>query len=242
MKLPFPDGTFDLIVCQFGVMFFPDKLASFNESLRVLRAGGTYLFVLWDDYANMSDSLVWIAAQTVGDMLGRDPDTLVKSGLFRRANHHSRGPDGSGISRRESRSDCTNGKSGFSTGCSGDHSARLLAPHRHRNGRPVAPRRGDQGRRAVMFALRRRTGRRGNEGADCHNHKAAMTASPEPMTNGCRRYASASETATDRQNHPIWRPYWSQRDPISDISTINLAVMHKLLCNVVAYDPRQGCP
>jgi len=36
MKLPFLDGTFDLIVCQFGVMFFPDKLASFNESFRVL--------------------------------------------------------------------------------------------------------------------------------------------------------------------------------------------------------------
>jgi SAM-dependent methyltransferase len=82
MKLPFPDGTFDLIVCQFGVMFFPDKLASSNESFRVLAPGGAYLFVLWDDYANMSDSLVWIAAQTVGDMLGRDPHTLVDPAYF----------------------------------------------------------------------------------------------------------------------------------------------------------------
>src|SRR5262249_55934543 len=56
MKLPFLDGVFDLIVCQFGVMFFPDKRASFNEAFRVLAPGGTYLFVLWDDYVNMANS------------------------------------------------------------------------------------------------------------------------------------------------------------------------------------------
>ena len=62
-KLPFPDGGFDLIVCQFGVMFFPDKRASFDECFRVLTPGGTYLFVLWDDYDNMPSSPLWIAAQ-----------------------------------------------------------------------------------------------------------------------------------------------------------------------------------
>jgi ubiquinone/menaquinone biosynthesis C-methylase UbiE len=36
MNLPFPDGTFDLIVCQFGVMFFPDKVTAFREASRVL--------------------------------------------------------------------------------------------------------------------------------------------------------------------------------------------------------------
>jgi SAM-dependent methyltransferase len=82
MKLPFVDGSFDLIVCQFGVMFFPDKRASFKESFRVLRPGGTYLFVVWDDYANMSNSPGWIAAETVGDMLGRDPHTLVNPPYF----------------------------------------------------------------------------------------------------------------------------------------------------------------
>jgi SAM-dependent methyltransferase len=82
MKLPFLDGSFDLIVCQFGVMFFPDKRESFNECFRVLTPGGTYLFVLWDDYANMPDSPVWIAAQMVGDMLRRDPHTLVNPGYF----------------------------------------------------------------------------------------------------------------------------------------------------------------
>lgn len=82
MKLPFPAETFDLIVCQFGVMFFPDKRASFSECFRTLTPGGTYLFVLWDDYADMPDSPLWIAAQKVGDLLGRDPHTLLNPDYF----------------------------------------------------------------------------------------------------------------------------------------------------------------
>ena len=82
MKLPFSDAAFDLIVCQFGVMFFPDKQASFRESFRVLAPSGTYLFVLWDDWATMADSPNWTAALAVGDMLGRDPHTLLNPGYF----------------------------------------------------------------------------------------------------------------------------------------------------------------
>jgi SAM-dependent methyltransferase len=81
-KLPFPDCAFDLIVCQFGVMFFPDKRASFNECFRILPPGGTYLFVLWDDYNNMPNSPLWIAAESVGDMLSRNPHTLLNPGYF----------------------------------------------------------------------------------------------------------------------------------------------------------------
>lgn len=47
MKLDYRDGSFDLIVCQFGVMFFPDRVASYGEALRVLRPGGAYLFNAW---------------------------------------------------------------------------------------------------------------------------------------------------------------------------------------------------
>lgn len=47
MKLAYPDASFDLIVCQFGVMFFPDRVASYREALRVLRLGGAYLFNAW---------------------------------------------------------------------------------------------------------------------------------------------------------------------------------------------------
>jgi SAM-dependent methyltransferase len=48
MQLPFPDGTFDAVVCQFGVMFFPDKSKAFSEARRVLRPGGVFIFNVWD--------------------------------------------------------------------------------------------------------------------------------------------------------------------------------------------------
>ena len=42
--LPFPDETFDAVICQFGVMFFPDKAKAFGEAHRVLRPGGGFSF------------------------------------------------------------------------------------------------------------------------------------------------------------------------------------------------------
>jgi SAM-dependent methyltransferase len=47
-RLPFDDASFDLVVCQFGVMFFRDRPGSHAEVLRVLRPGGTYIFSAWD--------------------------------------------------------------------------------------------------------------------------------------------------------------------------------------------------
>jgi SAM-dependent methyltransferase len=48
MQLPFEEGEFDAVVCQFGVMFFPSKSKAFSEARRVLRAGGVFLFNVWD--------------------------------------------------------------------------------------------------------------------------------------------------------------------------------------------------
>ncbi|MDH5540280.1 MAG: class I SAM-dependent methyltransferase, partial [Rhizobacter sp.] len=48
MQLPFEDGEFDAVVCQFGVMFFPDKAKAFSEARRVLKAGGVWHFNVWD--------------------------------------------------------------------------------------------------------------------------------------------------------------------------------------------------
>lgn len=48
MQLPFADAAFDVVVCQFGVMFFPDKPHAFAEARRVLRPGGVLLFNVWD--------------------------------------------------------------------------------------------------------------------------------------------------------------------------------------------------
>jgi ubiquinone/menaquinone biosynthesis C-methylase UbiE len=50
--LPFEDGEFDEVVCQFGVMFFPDKLAGAREAKRVLKHGGSYRFNVWGDFAH----------------------------------------------------------------------------------------------------------------------------------------------------------------------------------------------
>jgi len=48
MQLPFRDGMFDAVVCQFGVMFFPEKSKAFLEARRVLRPGGVFIFNVWD--------------------------------------------------------------------------------------------------------------------------------------------------------------------------------------------------
>ncbi len=48
LDLPFADETFDAVVCQFGVMFMPDKPATFAEARRVLRPGGLMAFATWD--------------------------------------------------------------------------------------------------------------------------------------------------------------------------------------------------
>jgi ubiquinone/menaquinone biosynthesis C-methylase UbiE len=48
VDLRFPDGSFDAVACQFGVMFFPDKVQGYAEARRVLRGGGLFAFNVWD--------------------------------------------------------------------------------------------------------------------------------------------------------------------------------------------------
>ena len=48
LKLPFEDESFNTVCCQFGVMFFPDRIAGYREALRVLRPGGRFVFNVWD--------------------------------------------------------------------------------------------------------------------------------------------------------------------------------------------------
>ncbi len=47
LALPFGDGGFDVVACQFGVMFFPDKVRGYREARRALRPGGRFLFNVW---------------------------------------------------------------------------------------------------------------------------------------------------------------------------------------------------
>jgi ubiquinone/menaquinone biosynthesis C-methylase UbiE len=48
MALPFEDEVFDVVCCQFGMMFLPDKTTGYSEALRILRDGGRFIFNVWD--------------------------------------------------------------------------------------------------------------------------------------------------------------------------------------------------
>jgi ubiquinone/menaquinone biosynthesis C-methylase UbiE len=52
LSLPFHDQSFDAVTCQFGAMFFPDKVLAYKEARRVLRPGGHFFFNVWDKIAD----------------------------------------------------------------------------------------------------------------------------------------------------------------------------------------------
>lgn len=71
VALPFADASFDAIVCQFGVMFFPDKAKSFAEAYRVLAPGGRYVLSVWDSHRH--NSFGRIAHEVAGRFFPADP-------------------------------------------------------------------------------------------------------------------------------------------------------------------------
>ena len=73
-ELPFPTASFDLVVCQFGVMFFPDKPAAVREARRVLRSGGLFAFNVWDALAR--NPFGQTAHQTIARFFPVDPPTF----------------------------------------------------------------------------------------------------------------------------------------------------------------------
>jgi SAM-dependent methyltransferase len=69
--LPFADSSFDAVVCQFGVMFFPDKDKSYREVFRVLAPGGHYVFNIWDSHRHNPAGR--IAHEVIGRFFPTDP-------------------------------------------------------------------------------------------------------------------------------------------------------------------------
>ena len=69
--LPFPDAAFDVVACQFGVMFFPDKAKAYGEARRVLRPGGLFVFNVWDrlDANVLADAVT----RALADIFPADP-------------------------------------------------------------------------------------------------------------------------------------------------------------------------
>ena len=76
-RLPFRHASFDMMVCQFGVMFFPDKAKAFAEAARVLRPGGVFVFTAWDavDTSDFPAAVVAGLAEVIRD---DPPDFLAR--------------------------------------------------------------------------------------------------------------------------------------------------------------------
>jgi SAM-dependent methyltransferase len=74
--LPFENGSFDTVVCQFGVMFFPDKLAGYREALRVLKPGGRFLFNVWN--ALDLNPVSRIVSKTAAQAFPEDPPRFIE--------------------------------------------------------------------------------------------------------------------------------------------------------------------
>jgi SAM-dependent methyltransferase len=78
--LPFDDAGFDLVACQFGSMFFPDKVRGHSEARRVLGEGGHYLLAIWD--AIERNALTAVAQQVLVDVFPDDPPLFMREGPF----------------------------------------------------------------------------------------------------------------------------------------------------------------
>ncbi len=71
LALPFADGEFDAVVCQFGFMFFPNKIAGFREALRLLKPSGRLLFSVWDRIEK--NEFAHIVHETVASLFPDNP-------------------------------------------------------------------------------------------------------------------------------------------------------------------------
>ena len=89
MDLPFDDASFDIVVCQFGVMFYPDRITGYSEAYRVLKPGGTLIFNVWDriETNEFADVVTAAVAAVFPDdppqFLPRTPHGYYDEGLIR---------------------------------------------------------------------------------------------------------------------------------------------------------------
>jgi ubiquinone/menaquinone biosynthesis C-methylase UbiE len=71
LALPFGDRSFDAVACQFGAMFFPDKVQGYTEARRVLKPGGQFFFSVWD--AIEENDFADVITQALAEVFPSDP-------------------------------------------------------------------------------------------------------------------------------------------------------------------------
>jgi ubiquinone/menaquinone biosynthesis C-methylase UbiE len=71
LALPFEDASFDAVVCQFGAMFFPDRVKGYKEARRVLKGGGHFIFNVWDKISE--NEFVNVTSEALADVFPQDP-------------------------------------------------------------------------------------------------------------------------------------------------------------------------
>ncbi len=89
LALPFENATFDLVCCQFGVMFFSDRSSGYREAKRVLKSGGCFLFNVWDRLEEnvfadeVTNALAKVFPNDPPRFLARTPHGYHDTGLIR---------------------------------------------------------------------------------------------------------------------------------------------------------------
>ncbi|MBV8289993.1 MAG: methyltransferase domain-containing protein [Hyphomicrobiales bacterium] len=71
LALPFEAQSFDIVACQFGAMFFPDKVQGYREARRVLKRGGHFFFSVWD--AISANEFADVVTQALATLFPQDP-------------------------------------------------------------------------------------------------------------------------------------------------------------------------
>lgn len=71
LELPFKDQTFDAVACQFGLMFFPDKVQGYREARRVLKPSGRFFFSVWDRISE--NEFADVVTQALATFFPQDP-------------------------------------------------------------------------------------------------------------------------------------------------------------------------
>jgi ubiquinone/menaquinone biosynthesis C-methylase UbiE len=71
LALPFEDDSFDVVACQFGAMFFPDKLHGYKEARRLLKPGGQFFFNVWDRISE--NEFADVVTQALAALFPHDP-------------------------------------------------------------------------------------------------------------------------------------------------------------------------